>query len=369
MHPLWPMIASHMRIASLHDTKSIPWSTLIDQSFRTWLLLTNYIFMHSASFFGAFGLFLTLSRSAILTPHGSSSSLSIAQPADPTSLSALNTSILSASGRPWGPDTFSFRVAPSRFSTTAMDPLDTYMFVIYLIAKLAPNDWEDRLPDAVVNFKNSQLPDLTLLATATSQRTRLPQRYLLWGLAHVMNLLTRNGFVSGTYDLLVQGRRVGGFSLFSGPFVPPLAGTVNVVSTTYTAVTPASSTQNSTLTATVGDTEITWTHEFRSNLMTPANILMPAIGSLIMAAEENGYTPQNPFLGSFRPYTAIFSYLPRSSSIAFTKMVCVDTIVDQVTYAWLHSNWHEQKTMVMNGTELIASGGYFPWPRESLMNT
>ena len=242
-----------------------------------------------------------------------------------------------------------------------MNALDTYMFVIDLIAKLAINSWDEKLPHPYTLLTNPEYPDLSLAAAATSERTRLPQKYLFWGLARVMERLTRLGFVGGAYDLLVQGRRVGSFTLISGSLSHAVAGNLAIDSGLNQVVNPTALTQSANSIPIVSDETVTWTHEFGSRLLTPADVLMPAIGSLISAAEQYALGPQALFIGYFKPYRALFAYRPSSPAV-WTKVLCINTIVIQVTYARDHSNWHEQKSQVENGTGIIASGGYFPIP-------
>ena len=292
-----------------------------------------------------------------------------AQPTDWTALIAANVSSLSASNPPWGPTYFTLdKVMPS----SPVEGLDVYMAVINIIAKLALNGWEDRLPIGMNWFSSSEYPEITVSAKATSNRARLPQKYLLWALARITNeLITESPSGAGIYALLVQGRKVGEVLLLSGPLGPPISAewTVDLVSSLDSqmneAATPTTlnQTDNSVGTVDLTDTDLTWTFTFLEEEFLYSDVLMGTIGALICGAEQHSHG--GIFIGQFPHYKAIYVFIPVVLDV-FTKPVILDTVVKMVTRAHTQSNWHHQKMVLMNGTVDIASGGYTDFSPETI---
>ncbi len=86
-----------------------------------------------------------------------------------------------------------------------------------MLAAQAAQDFHGRLRSPRVAFTQAQYPDLIILVAGADRSDCIPQRYLLWGMARLMNhLVSRNDF-RDSFVLGFQGSLVG--NIYIGP--PP----------------------------------------------------------------------------------------------------------------------------------------------------
>ena len=320
--------------------------------------------MHTVMRFIFLSILLVFSVSASPAPVGNL--VPRAQSIRQTQLGASNGSrSADAPSLPWGPD--EFEVIPIAESTP-MPPLDCYMFVIGLIAKLGLNDWNSNLPMQVNVWKNARYPGITVEAVPEAARQRLPQRYVFWALARIMNRLTFGGFSGGVYKLTWYDLEIGSILFISGPVHQSISGYMSanlgqeVTNQTIQVVESTVVNQTDNSTSSIGVTEeVTWTYEFYGDPINQGDVFMGTIGALIQAAE---YTNQNFdfFVGSFPRYRAIHTYLRKETPSRLSKEILLQTMVAVATHTQQQMNFHEMKTRISDSQGLIATGGYFSNP-------
>jgi len=135
----------------------------------------------------------------------------------PTPVDALSPRApnISATDLPWGPNDFSIRIAGPRPNPLARRAC--YVSAVSMLAAQAAQDFHGRLRSPRVAFTQAQYPDLIILVAGADRSDCIPQRYLLWGMARLMNhLVSRNDF-RDSFVLGFQGSLVG--NIYIGP--PP----------------------------------------------------------------------------------------------------------------------------------------------------
>ena len=335
----------------VNDPIQLPVSVLCDASAQIRLakLIRKRLTMYNPSRFVSLCLGLSSAVFASPTPAGGLS-LPIQNMAT-TSPIAVNGS-LSLPNPPWGPDEFSV----TRLSLRGpMDPVACYTGVIELLAFLGLRDFEARLPSAVQSYRS---PDILISVMGTGSGSRLPQKYVLWGLARIMNMLALDTFNGGIWGLHVHGAHVGRLVFISEP--SPLS-----ISASFTAGLDETVSNQTTevLQSTViySRNDIEWTHEFYGDLMTPTNVFMGTIGSIIQAAELPNQNVAN-FFGSFPGYRCFHAYVSHANPSRLSKQTLLRTMMNLTSEARQRSDFHEQKTRISDSRGEIASGGYFDPP-------
>ena len=289
-----------------------------------------------------------------------------AQSISPTDLFTPNGSLTYPSN-PLGPA--DFVVMDEVDAPMAINPFDYYMFIIDLISKLGLNDWDSRLPDAVNTFTNPHYPGITVAATATSDNSRLPQRYLLWALARLSyRLAFFGGSNAGVYTLRVQGRRVGRVMLIVAPINPSLLGhfTADLGQSMTKQVTQelesTSTNQDDKFATLVGNGEIRWTYEFYSDPLASLDVFMGTIGALVQAAEEPNQNIRM-FVGSFPNYKAFHVWQSIDNPSTYTKAMLLQSIMNLAWYARNHTDFRPIMSGVYNSdNHMFAQGGYGDFP-------
>ena len=318
-----------------------------------------------------------------LTPsHGATiaGSTSITQGKNITNPMGANQTLEFDPNLPWGPDEFSSVISiPSEVS---MDSMNCYMFAIDLLSKLVAQDFNGNMPETMNSFTNAQYPGIFAGASARDGDRPLPRRYVLWALARTMNYVVTNGFRGGVFQIVFRGQDVGKLVL-TGPIrsadqtlssaIVADFGNSFMNSTDQTSITqspsPIQQMQNMT-TATVGDEQLAWTHEFIENgdLMEPKDVFMGAIGSLVEVAQVS----QDQifiFVGGFPQYKAIYNFKASTDSpIRLDHHILAQTIFNLAAEARRRMDFHEQKTTVKTSGRLVASGGYIRNPMVSLVS-
>ena len=290
------------------------------------------------------------------------------QETNATLASAYNGSLSDAPPVPWGPDEFTFNIDRT---STPMNILDCYMFIIELLSQLCQEDFDGQMPEDINRFQNPKYPHVVLSAAARGQGRKLPRRYVLWGIARIMNNLVQHKtptFHGGVYGLKWGGRPVGRILLISIA-VPTIANSVvdgfGLLDANQTNEESLSTLAKQTpylVNPSLTDTSLTWTHDFHGEEMTQADVFMGAIGTLIQAAQlPSSYLDTN--IGFFPSYKAVHVYNSLKAPSVLTKGIIIQTILNITAEARNRMDFHEQKTLISEaGVGEIVSGGYFRHP-------
>ncbi len=275
----------------------------------------------------------------------------------PTPVIALSPRDPSASDPPWGPNDFSIRVAGQGPNPLAQRAC--YVSAVSMLAAQAAQDFHGRLSSPRVTFSHAQYPDLAIIVASAHAFDCVPRRYVLWGMARLMNyLVLGNDFRDSFFVLRWQGSMVG--NIYMGP--PPQRPTLSKTADTALTAMESSviSQANDTSATPVGVDALSFHFQFYGRSLTMSDIFMGAIGTLIEAAQPASDEKLQSFTGSFQPYLVVYDWssTPAGPS-SFTYSMLITSIVASVMCALEQLDFHELRVLVKIGTREIGKGEYF----------
>lgn len=272
-------------------------------------------------------------------------------PVDALSLRAPN---ISATDLPWGPNDFSIIIAGQGPNPLARKAC--YVSAVSMLAAQAAQDFHGRLRSPRVAFTQAQYPDLIILVAGADRSHCIPRRYLLWGMARLMNhLVPGNDFRDFFFVLKFQGSLVG--NIYIGP-PPQRVGTGNEA---LIALEPSIIDQANDTTATLISVDALSFHfQFYGRSLTMSDVFMGAIGALIEAAQPASDEKLRSFIGFFQPYMAVYHWFssPAGPS-SFTYSMLIRLIEASAMFALEQMDFHQLRVLVTNGTREVGGGGYF----------
>jgi len=274
-------------------------------------------------------------------------------PVDALSVRAPN---ISATDAPWGPGDFNIIVAGQGQNPLARKAC--YVSAVSMLAMQASQDFHDQLRWPWTAFTDARYPDLTILVAGAHASDRIPRRYVLWGMARLMNhLVSGNDFRDSFFLLRFQGSVVG--SIYIGP--PPQrvaqSGTADkpLVVLEQSVVDQTNDTTATSISADV----LSWRYQFYGRPLTMPDIFMGAIGALIEAAQPASDEKLQSFTGFFQPYMAIYHWVStRTGPSSFTYGMLIRSIEASAMYAFDQMDFHQLRVRVFNGSQEIGGGGY-----------
>jgi len=225
---------------------------------------------------------------------------------------------------------------------------------VSILTAQAAQDFHGRLRSPQVAFTQAQYPDLIILVAGADRSDCIPRRYLLWGMARLMNhLVSGDDFRDSFFVLRFQGSLVG--NIYIGPPPQQAADTAPI------ALEPSIIDQANDTTATsISVDTLSFHFQFYGRSLTMSDVFMGAIGALIEAAQPASDEKLRSFIGFFQPYMAVYHWFGSPagpSSVTYSMLIRL--IEASAMFALEQMDFHQLRVLVTNGTREVGGGGYF----------
>lgn len=235
------------------------------------------------------------------------------------------------------------------------------MFALNLIGQQAHQNFNGSLEAPRTTFRDSEFPDMELIATSFESERPLPRRFFLWGMAEIMGFMeVKEEFSAHLFLLVWKEKRVGLIRWVHVGTSDDLIRSFN------TATFPLMEDRQLTRkTMALGDDRLSWAYEFHGVLLTMTDVFMSTFAALIQAAELGNHTVDS-FVAywpptdrwPFKGYPVEHHWVTRVRPSAFTKDILIKSILAATKFAHHETNYHELEVGVTYKHELIAWGGY-----------
>lgn len=255
---------------------------------------------------------------------------------------------------PGGPDDFKIRVNQPN---AVLNRESSLMYVAKVLMDEAIKDFHGSFEEATTVFRDETYPHLAVKASVLETGQRLPRRYFLWGMAHIIRFMVdREQFFERDFLLTWRDASVGRITWMLVDIPDNLMNGYNAT----TLAQPTTNQTNPTASSTGGENDLSWRYISYGELMTLTDIAMGTIASLIQAAQLSdqnfetfvGYWPQSHYL-------ATQSWGSISRPPRLNKYFLVRSMFASLTYAHDSRNFHEVYAAVAIDDELVfATGGY-----------
>ena len=264
--------------------------------------------------------------------------------------------------KPWGPDEFT---ADIERETVGISSDALFVTAIHFVAEQAAQVFEGELPSATTIFRDPNYPSLSIAVSSTGPRRRVLRRYVLWGLARILNTMVYNGFRASIVVLKYRNAVVGRILIVANGRNALEAGFKDVAITQprLDMPTPQQISNNTQLSVGEGSNALGFDFEFWGEELVKQDVMMATLGGLIQVAQHTNH-PMNNWVGSFPGFHCFHTYLTSVHPPVMNKETMIVTMVAAMAHGLLHNNWHELRLNVTKDQQQILSGGYldFPFP-------
>ncbi|KAI4139012.1 MAG: hypothetical protein L6R39_006502 [Caloplaca ligustica] len=263
---------------------------------------------------------------------------------------------------PWGPDDFNIQTVHLH----APLPRDEcYMHAIRLLGNQAQEDFNGRLPEARLKFRDRQYPNVLVVVASAEPNQPLLRKHLFWGIARIMHhFRANNRYLASAFALTWQGQQVGEVLFVPGGWGSRKArlgsGYTELSLSDFAANTPG----HKEISARDDLPEMDFSY-YGVNLGMD-NVFMGTIGALIQAGEHPDQN-FNQFVGAFLGYNAFIGWV-RVQPSGIPKRLLVRLMARTASEAMYRRDFHEVKVSVKANGRHIAQGGYISAPSQSLRN-
>ncbi|KAL8776652.1 MAG: hypothetical protein Q9203_003032 [Teloschistes exilis] len=271
-------------------------------------------------------------------------------------LSAHNASLATNNPLPIGPAEFDVRF----FFTPRpqlVDRKQIFDFVTNMLAAEALKDFNGLLPGKTISFFDPRYPHVTIVANSLVYSPGMPRSHLFWGMARIMDHMTKTSlFIASNFALLWEGRPAGGLSitLHTPDQEDKHTGTTLLLR-------PPGRQQNATAASDALDFT-TFEHKFHGSLLSVEDVCMGAIGALVQAAQLPYRTAEYAFVGGFVPYHAVQSWSSFGGEPVLDREMVVKGVYESTRYAIAHDDFHELNVRILEMGLVFAEGGYIRYP-------
>ncbi|KAI4196082.1 MAG: hypothetical protein LQ350_006779 [Teloschistes chrysophthalmus] len=269
-------------------------------------------------------------------------------------LSAHNTS-LPNNPLPIGPEEFDVKF----FFTPRpqfVDRKQIFDFVTNMLAAEALKDFNGLLPGRTISFFDPRYPHITIVANSLVYSAGIPRSHLFWGMARIMDHMTKtSSFIASSFGLVWQSRPAGGLSI---TLHPPGKEEKHVGTTVL--LRPPGRQQNATA-ASHAEDFTSFEYQFHGSLLSMEDVCMGSIGALVQAAQLLQKLRHHTFVGGFVPYHAVQSWSSFGGATLDREMV-VKGVYESTRYAIAHDDFHELNVRILELGLVFAEGGYVRYP-------
>ena len=269
----------------------------------------------------------------------------------PTLPNTPHVSILDEVAPPAGPADFKI---DSGIMQIPIPKEESLMFACSVLGQLSVEDFNGRVRYRRLTLFDPKHPSFELVVTSESP-TPLLRKYVMWGIASIMEHMVENEFSANTFELMWEGAKIGDIDW--NLLDTDNGGHLNGSSKAETWTLPLSNfTRSSAISA--GVNAPYWGYNYYGYLLDSKDVFMATIASLVQAAQLPSHNVDS-FLGYWPgKYNARQYWKAEAQPSALSKTYLLYSILGSVVFAYKDTNYHE---MVMNFSldgVLVARGGH-----------